>query len=244
MTLPLQLAMPHPVLADISPGGAIYTLILIAWVISRLAGLRKQRRHIPPEDMGDAGPQSPGPGPKPVDAELRELFETITGQKLEPIRPPRPPGPAPVTPPPLPSATRPPPPPRPSRRLHPSLARTAPPTPAPTRRTPPAPPPPPPPAPEIEVRDASGDSAAQAEAIVAAARGTSVAAAAPALVFGHHSAGGHALTIKLPGMRAGLSNANAGQSAHLLTSLRTTPGMRTAMAHRIVLGPPRALDPA
>lgn len=247
MTLPFQLAMPHPVLADISPGGAIYTLILIAWVISRLAGLRKQRRGAPREDAGEELPRPPASAPRPVDAELRELFETITGQKLEPVRPPPPPGPvtseATTTParthvpPPLPPPVRPAPAPRPQRRPQPALARQAPPAPTPARR------PPPPPAPRVEPRDESSDSAEQAEAFIAAGRGTSVAVAAPALTFGHHSAGGHALTIKLPSVRIGLGNATSGQSAHMLAALRTPQGLRTAMVQRVVLGPPRALDP-
>jgi hypothetical protein len=79
--------------ADSGIEGIIYLVILIFWGISQ--AIKKGRKGNQPTSNPTA-PQVPGEMPQ----ELREMLETLTGQKIEPVR-------APPPPPPLPAATAP-----------------------------------------------------------------------------------------------------------------------------------------
>jgi hypothetical protein len=51
--------------------------------------------------------------------------------------------------------------------------------------------------------------------------------------------------MKLPIVRLGMGSAsNSGAASHMLDALRNPDGIRAAMVQRVVLGPPRAFDPA
>lgn len=225
----VQHLFPGPILAEGSIGGLIYVLAVIAFVVSKLARFRRQaQRSAPPPEA------PPMPSQRPVDAELRELFESITGQKLAP----------PATPPPA-SASRP----RaagtpeavarapqssarPTRRIHPSLqpqARPArampPPVPAPPPARPPRPPDPAP------------------AAMPALERAPALSAAAPPLALTPRNTGGPALMLRLPSLRLGVGASGPSHAISLLDPLKSVRGLRAAIVQRAVLGPPRALEP-
>ncbi len=81
--LPLASMSPE-IRADSGIEGLIYLVILLFWGISQ--AIRKSRKGGQPAP----GPEAPsGPGEMPQ--ELREMLETLTGQKIEPVRAPPPP---------------------------------------------------------------------------------------------------------------------------------------------------------
>lgn len=86
--LPLA-SIPPLIRADSGIEGIIYLVILIFWGISQ--AIRKSRRSNEPTPDSSA-PQAPGEMPQ----ELREMLETLTGQKFEPVRAPPPPPPLPA----------------------------------------------------------------------------------------------------------------------------------------------------
>ena len=225
----VQHLLPGPILAEGSIGGLIYVLVVIAFVVSKLARFRRQaQRNAPPPEA------PPTPSQRPVDAELRELFESITGQKLAP----------PATPPPA-SASRP----RaagtreaaarapqsgarPARRIHPSLQ--------PQARTPRATPPPvPPPSPASLPRPADP----VPTPLPALEHTPSLSAAAPPLALTPRNTGGPALMLRLPSLRLGVGASGPSPTISLLDPLKSVRGLRAAMVQRAVLGPPRALEP-
>jgi len=79
-------SLPPLTRADSGIEGLIYVIILIIWGISQ--AIRKGRK-LDPSSPAPAAPRVPGEMPD----ELREMLETLTGQKLEPVSAPPPPPP-------------------------------------------------------------------------------------------------------------------------------------------------------
>jgi hypothetical protein len=82
-------------LAAIDPGLIIYLFIVFIWVLARLAGQGKRRKQQPPAGAPGVPPRR---RPPVISDDLREMLETLTGQKLEIPEAPAPP-PPPATPP-------------------------------------------------------------------------------------------------------------------------------------------------
>ena len=87
--LPLA-SMPPVTRADSGIEGIIYVVILIIWGIAQ--AIRKGRQGSEP----GPGPAIPPRAPNQMPDELREMLETLTGQKNEPVRAPPPPPPVPA----------------------------------------------------------------------------------------------------------------------------------------------------
>lgn len=87
---------PQPfTLADSGIEGLIYIIIAVLYVISKM--FRKKRGEDLPEPV-----EQPPPGRQEMPEDLREMLETLTGQKFEPVRAPPPPPPIAYAPPPPP----------------------------------------------------------------------------------------------------------------------------------------------
>lgn len=97
--------IPLPSLA-LDVGGLIYLIIIVIWIISRMKASKR-------EQSGEDMPESPRPANMPpLNDEIREMLETLTGQKIERPQAPTPPELREMveselpTPPPMPQRTR------------------------------------------------------------------------------------------------------------------------------------------
>lgn len=219
-----------PIAAGIGVEGIIWLIILIFWGIAQ--AIQKSRR------SGPGAP--PRRAPIPIDDDLREMLEQLTGQ---PSAPPRPTtrtltleedvdeeAPAP-----------PPPPPPPIRARAPTLAqqRHRHPAPPPPARTRPAPPSPPAIRPQDEAAYADLTPSISAEHF---------AEAGAALRSGLNAPG---LSMRMKGMSLqGMATMPSGSMARQrgrpmldLAELKNPATLRRAVLAKVILDPPRGLSP-
>jgi hypothetical protein len=81
---------PLPIAAGFPVEGLIWFIVVILWAVAQIVNRARPKR-----------PPSEGPGPAGMPEELKEIFETLTGQKME-TPGAKPPEPAPAAPPPVP----------------------------------------------------------------------------------------------------------------------------------------------
>ena len=207
----------------------VYIIIVIFWVLANVSRQKKRRRDL--EEMPNEPPPIPRGG-RPMDDELREMIETLTGQKLDRPQAPTPPPlvehpPGPRAPQPSPSQL--------SKHVRPDRDRRH------VRRQPASPPPTP--AAATAVRAAQAEQSARLEVLSNAS--AAAANVQTAMTMTIKTVANRMKPINLPSLRMGVSGGeHLGHARPLVSAsdLKDPETLRRAVIFQTIVGPPKALE--